>query len=69
MRKRGFKSLPAQQKKPSKEDFNLIWGGDGIKSEPEMLSKNLLLIRNMILRVKSAEYYVLELKMQMVNVA
>lgn len=42
---------------------------DGTKSELERYSKNLHIIKNMLLKVKSAEYNVLELKMQMINVA
>lgn len=40
-----------------------------MKSEFETHSKNMFIIKNMLLRIKSAEYNILELKMQMVNVA
>lgn len=40
-----------------------------MKSEPDIQNKNPHLIKNILLKVKSAEYNVLELKMQMINAA
>jgi len=39
-----------------------------MKSEPEP-NRNLHIIKNMLLKIKSTEYNVLELKMQMVDAA
>jgi len=40
-----------------------------MKSEPEINNRNMFIIKNMLLKIKSAEYNVLELKMQMLDVA
>ncbi len=42
---------------------------DGIKSEPKPHGKNLQIIKDMLITVKSAEYKVLELKMKTINIA
>lgn len=41
---------------------------DGMKSEPEK-NRNLHIIKNMLLRIKSSEYNILGLKIQMVDVS
>ena len=43
--------------------------GDGMKSEPERYSQNLHIIKNMLLKIKSAEYNILEHKMEKVLIA
>ena len=46
----------------------LFYGaGNGIKSEPKIPSNNFHIINNLLFIIKSTEYNVFELKMQMIN--
>lgn len=62
-----------QQKRERSKGHSLFCFKNGAddctKSEPETYRKNLQFIKDMLLKVKSAEYNVLEFEMQMVYAA